>query len=291
MNILVAANEAYLCPLAVMLYSLAYHNKVSLKIYVLHFEISLEVQKEFREKIQKWGNKSVDIHFVKADRREFAGIVENRRYKQETNLRLLMLKVLPKEIDKILWLDVDIIVRGSLRALYECPDRNRCAVVCEDMFPSNEKSDLLRRIGMEHKDRYFNAGVMLLYLSNIRKVYNEDYFVSWMYRNPGKLMYQDQSVLNNCFKHRVIWAKADIYNLQLLRIDNSYESWKKLWKARIVHYNTKQKPWDKEYCGAGELLYWRYGIRVLGVGQCIMHFMNKQTAKINYEGDRESVGR
>ncbi len=46
-NLLTAVNEAYLDPLAVMLYSFIRWNKTELNIYILHFEISPERQRQF----------------------------------------------------------------------------------------------------------------------------------------------------------------------------------------------------------------------------------------------------
>ncbi len=274
-NLLTAVNEAYLDPLAVMLYSFIRWNKTELNIYILHFEISPERQRQFRAQFRKRGNGRVNIYFLKAEKEIFSGIAEDQRYKYETNLRLLMLKMLPQETDRILWLDVDIIVKGNLRRLYEYPDKGQCAVVCDDMFPKSERSYVLKKSGMCHGDRYFNAGVMLLYLNNIRKMFREDDFTGWMHDNPEKLIYQDQSVLNNCFKHRLVWANAGIYNLQLLRVWELPDERRRLRRARIVHYNTKDKPWSSAYQGIGELLYWRYGIMILGIGKCIGHFAGR----------------
>ena len=276
MNILVAVDEKYLEPLSVMLYSLVCHNRGIFSIYILHFDIPLRKQLEFQKKTLNWNKGLKNVYFIQAKREDFAGIGEDTRYRQEANLRLLILKLLPVNVSKILWLDIDII-KGNIQEFYEYPDKGQYALVCEDMFPRNEKRDTLKRIGMRQNERYFNSGVMLLYLNNIRSVYDEAYFISFLRNNKQKMKYPDQSVLNICLKRRLVWAAPEIYNLQLLRADrrDKLKIRRSINKAKILHYNTKEKPWDCDYDGILELQYWKYGVRVLGIRRCVQHLLDR----------------
>ena len=262
MNVLVAVNEVYLEPLSVMLYSLCTHNQEKIKVYILHFAIPLEEQKKFICKVKKWG-KRIDIFFLQSDENKFNGVVWSERYQNETNLRLLMLEVL--------WLDADIIIKGSVKKLYNYPDKGQYAIACYDMFSSSEKQEILSQLDLKYAGKYFNAGVIVFYLTNMRKELPRNVFLQWMYDHPDKLKYPDQNTLNVCLSKKIVWAKPEIYNLQLLRVCDQ----KLLKQAKIVHYNTKEKPWKESYSGYGELLYWKYAVKVLGIKRMILHYFLK----------------
>lgn len=274
MNIFVAVNEAYLDPLSVMLYSLQYHNPLYLKVYILHLDISKHIQKEFCKKVSKWG-KRLKIYFLKVDANNINKNIKYGRYGIEAVLRLALLKVLPLNINKILWIDADIIVKGNIQKLYEVADYGQYAVVCEDMFPKKEKYELFSKLGLKMADKYFNSGIMLFYLSNMRKDFKEDEFLQWMDDNPDKLNYPDQNTLNLCLKRKLCWVKPEIYNLQLLRVTPHMKNSGMINQSKILHYNTKEKPWEDNYSGMGECEFWRYGIRVLGIKSCLKHYIKK----------------
>ena len=273
MNILVGVNKEYLQPLGVMLYSLAVHNRVSIKLYIMHFAIPINIQKEFKKKIKDIGK--VEVHFVKVDNKYFNRIVYETRYKMEANLRILLLKEFPACIDRILWLDTDIIVRGSIKELYTYPDYGQYAVVCKDTFPNRERYRVAAQIGLRMDEKYFNSGVMLFYLKNMRKDFGEYDFLRWMYNNPDKLMYPDQNTFNVCLKEKLQWVKPEIYNLQLSWLNDKKQYSKAISKCKIVHFNLSEKPWEDSYSGPGEVEYWRYGLKVLGIRKCLHHFIQK----------------
>lgn len=269
MNILVAVDENYLDPLKVTLYSIAKHNSVPIRVYVLHFHISEKKQREFAKSVRK----NIEVKFFRVRLEEFNGIAQNKRYKLEANLRLAMLKVLPSDIERIMWLDADIIVRKNILEFYNYPDKGQCAIVCEDMFSRSEKYDILQNLGMKCSSRYFNSGVMLFYLKNVRKFFNEETFLLWAKQNPDKLKFPDQNVLNSCLEGKVIWADPRKYNLQLLRINK--QVLKHIYSSKVVHYNMPQKPWNDNYDGDGEWVYWTYAIKAWGIVPFFKHYLKK----------------
>lgn len=276
MNILVAVNEAYLQPLSVVLYSLQKHNHGAHVVYVLHFSIPLTVQKQFQMKMNRLC-RGMKVVFCQVDEHRFDGIWWCERYRREAYLRLLMLSALPKQLDRILWLDADILVKGSLQVFYQYPDKGQCAVVCEDMIRGSERYEVLQQLGLRKEDRYFNSGVMLLLIKNIRKTFSEDFFFLWMLQNPDKLQFADQNVFNYCFHKKVVFANPEKYNVQLLKRQYSSAIKDRVYRkhAKIFHYNTKEKPWKNPYYGAEEAEYWRYAIRALGVQSFIKHYLEK----------------
>lgn len=271
MNVLTAVNENYLEPLSVMLYSLCANNPCAVSIYIFHFDISEQARNRFVKKISGWGY-NIEANFKQCDRKRFENILCSSRYGHETNLRLLLLDMLPESMDRILWLDTDIIVKGDISRLYNYEDKGQCALVCRDMFAGIERRETLFRLQLGSDTKYFNAGVMLFYLKNVRKHFSPESFLQWMNENPDKLNYPDQNTLNVCLKGKAAYARSEIYNLQTLRIAGAAD---KIRYAKIVHYNTKEKPWQSGYSGAGEKLYWRYAVKALGINKMLGHYFRK----------------
>lgn len=274
MNILVAVNEKYLEPLSVMLYSLSVHNPFPLNVFILHLKISQKKQNDFQKKINKWKH-SVKLNFIQYHGDDIRKDISYNRYGMEAVLRLTILKVLPLNIDRVLWLDADIIVRKNIEKLYTYTDYGQYAVVCEDMFPKWEKYELLSQLEMKITDKYFNSGVVLFYLNNIRTDFKENIFFQWMDKNLDKLKYPDQNALNVCLKNKLCWIKPEIYNLQMSRVDCSLRKSGMINKSKVFHYNTRKKPWDDDYDGEGEFEFWKYGINVLGIKRFIGHYLKK----------------
>ena len=275
MNILVAVNEMYLEPLKVTLYSLVRNNRRTITVYVLHFHIPEKKQREFISNMQIC--KDLEIRFLKVGLESFNGIAKSERYKLEANLRLAMLKVLPEDIERIMWLDADIVINSNIMEFYSYPDRGQYATVCEDMCSRSEKYDILQNLGMKYTSRYFNSGVMLFYMNNLRNAFDEDAFLRWAKKNPDKLKFPDQNALNVCLNGKVVWVNPEKYNLQLLRMTKQDN--KIIRMSKVIHYNMQQKPWNDGYEGAGELLYWRYAIKPWGIKTFLKHYFIKYVGR------------
>lgn len=81
----------------------------------------------------------------------------------ETYYRILGINLLPESVDRILYLDVDMVIRGSLNALYEMELGSAAFAVCEDIYGiiNGFHAANKRRLRIPEQYSYFNAGVML----------------------------------------------------------------------------------------------------------------------------------
>jgi lipopolysaccharide biosynthesis glycosyltransferase len=117
MNVLVTLNSNYLNPLKVMLKSLFINNpEEKFNIYVMHSSLTDEELQSLKAMIEGKGHKLYAIT-VKGDYFKDAPIVKH--YSKEMYYRLLACKFLPPEVDKILYLDPDILIINSIKALYD----------------------------------------------------------------------------------------------------------------------------------------------------------------------------
>ncbi|MEG2054219.1 MAG: glycosyltransferase [Oscillospiraceae bacterium] len=116
MNILVTLNSDYLPQLKVMLTSLAVSNpNDSFDIYVAHNSLTIDEINNLKKLEKKHFIKIISIQ-IKDNFLENAPITG--RYPREMYYRIFAAQFLPAELDKILYLDPDIVVINDISPLY-----------------------------------------------------------------------------------------------------------------------------------------------------------------------------
>ncbi|WP_304332719.1 glycosyltransferase family 8 protein [Brachyspira innocens] len=151
-----------------------------------------------------------------------------------------------QDIDKVLYLDCDIIVNDSLKELFEIDINNYYIITVKDIYFLDSKKDI--------NESYFNSGVILvnskLWLeSNVSELF-ENYYL-----NNYKNIYGDQDILNYCLKEKVKYLD-NIWNYFPLK---SLYDGKPIKDIKIPHYAAAVKPWNDN----GRVFYfadefWKY---------------------------------
>lgn len=182
----------------------------------------------------------------------------NTQYLAATTAALLKFKLaeLFPELDKILYLDGDIIVRDDLSELYGYElGENYAAAVRDLPQVLYDKQSL----GEEISGRdYFNSGVMLLNLKKMRADNVKERLIETK-RNYSDQSLMDQNIFNIVFKGAVLqlpfvynacyinlvmskdrYALSDLNNLYGTSYKSVYEI---LPDIKIMHFSSKLKPW------------------------------------------------
>ncbi|TXJ43950.1 glycosyltransferase family 8 protein [Brachyspira pilosicoli] len=182
--------------------------------------------------------------------------VENNKYDNLAICLRLLIPELINNADKVLYLDSDIIVNGSLKELFSVDIDNYYALVIKDLYVDIYKEHK-ESIGIGKDRQYFNSGVLLLNNKLCIEDNMPEKFYSFFEENKSKLKFIDQDILNHCFmdKAKFVYRKWNYlpskeYNLK------STEPTKD--EAVIIHF-VEHKPW-KEKCGQPYFLedYWKY---------------------------------
>lgn len=119
-----------------------------------------------------------------------------------TYIRLFAPFYLDAEIDKILYLDYDIICTGNIIDFYNTDFSNKTIVGCPDFYLYNKSPN------------YINAGVLLINLKKYREITNVEVITKYINDNYDDLAYQDQDVINNLFVDEILLADTT-YNYQI----------------------------------------------------------------------------
>lgn len=180
-----------------------------------------------------------------------------------TLLRLYLPNLLP-DLEKVIYLDCDMVVTADISKLWDIPLGNHSLGACLDAArASNVKyyRDVHEAFGVDWKC-YFNAGLLVMNLIKLRETRMfPDRVMDLIYQHPN-LPYLDQDVLNILFQKDAYFL-SQRYNLPVGKRMMDYKLMRHLgisgssYADCILHFNGRVKPW-KAYSGPVDELYWKY---------------------------------
>ena len=121
-------------------------------------------------------------------------------------VRLFFAEMFP-DIDRIMHIDCDTLVRGNLDNVYYTNLDNYAGALCYDCLPS-----VKYQAGFQRTDQYFSNGFMIFNLEYIRKHDIEDMFIDYIVKQKGVLPHLDQDVVSAVLKNKVFLLPAK-YNV------------------------------------------------------------------------------
>jgi len=262
MNILVTLDSNYIKPLKVMLKSLFLNNPDDrFSIYLMHSSLSEAELEDLDIYIKNHGSQLMTIS-VSEDYFSDAPVLLH--YTKEMYYRLLAHRFLPQDLDRILYLDPDILVINSIKELYNTDlDGYLYAAAYHNVLTIKEINKI--RLSLYGIDAYYNSGVLLMNLELHRKLIDEQAIFDFVEKNRSKLIMPDQDILNALYAKKIKSLDEKLYNY-----DARYYSYYKITSNKvfdmdyvirhtvILHFCGKKKPWKKNYSGKFHSLYKHY---------------------------------
>ena len=192
----------------------------------------------------------MSIQFYTVDSRLFSSMPLLENLTSVAYYRLLLPKILPQNIHKVLYLDGDLIVRHSLLPLWET-DIDGCALAA---VTDTSESDIViyNRLRYSPSLGYFNSGVLLINLDYWRANNIDDEIESFIKNHLNRVYYPDQDILNYVLREKKKTLPIK-YNTQTCFLwvpeRGLYDYWKyekEILEARedpIIFHYTCIKPW------------------------------------------------
>lgn len=260
MNILVTLNRGYLYQLCVMLSTLAAaDNNEHFDVYVMNSSLTEEDFSEVRTRLADTFVRLID---VKIPEGEFDGAPVTDRYPKEMYYRIFAAKYLPENLDRILYLDPDIVVLRSLRELYDTDLEGYYYAAASHVKEVMRKINEIR-LGMEDDCPYINSGVMLMNLALLRSEQDEEAVYDYIRRNEKLLILPDQDILSGMYSDRIYPLEPLLYNMtERLMIYHHLTPENVANISAIVHYIGRNKPWKDTYVGKLGVFYSRASKRI-----------------------------
>jgi lipopolysaccharide biosynthesis glycosyltransferase len=255
MNILYTVNNGFVPQVGAGICSICENNKLldEINFFVVSVGISRENKMELEKLTAHYGRK-IQIIELGNLQSYFDFEIDTKGWNPIVLARILMAKLLPMEVDKVLYLDGDTIVRGSLSELWNMDLQGKIlGMSVEPTEDRKRKNDL----GLE-RYYYYNAGVMLADLNKWRECQADDLVIRFYKDRKGKLFANDQDAINGALKDDICTILPK-YNFCNIYYQYSYSFLCRLLKPLpyfsrdefkdcvenpiIIHYLGEERPW------------------------------------------------
>ena len=255
MNICFATDDNYVKPTAIAIMTVLLTNKdEEISIYILAQSLLEHNKNILCNVVQKYSPKSkIEFCFLTDDIvSQFSSTIkESDHVSIATYFRLYIPSLIPKDIDRILYLDGDIICADSLRPLYETDLKDCSLVAAHDERTCDSES--FQRLKYPIENGYFGAGVLLINVDYWRKNNIQQKTLDCVLKNKEICVWHDQDALNKILNGTVKFChiKYNVYE-HLYENENNYpalfnnEIKEAVENPVIIHFCSGRKPWTFE---------------------------------------------
>jgi Capsule polysaccharide export protein len=253
-NIVFASDEEYLPVTAVALTSAAinFSSDQRLRAFLLiEKPLSSDASKRFSALSEKF---NFDFQPIIISASEFSSVRTTRGISVATYFRLFMHLVLPEDVQKVVYLDSDIIITGNLARLYSDTQLN------DNLFAGAEDYNSISHraaYGVPDKAVNINAGVMVCNIKAMRSMDFLGIVQEYIVKNKYRIFHGDQQILNRLFHDRMqylhirwnmhgqlfepAWVRANMKSRAFMSLDSISEGAR---RPSVIHYNGGMKPWN-----------------------------------------------
>ena len=240
-EIVCGIDRKFIIPCGVMICSLIKTNKRSVfSFHIVHdLEGSLPEFVYLLKYIKENGHK---YNLCSVDASRLQGLPLSNHASVANYFRLLFSEILPDTLQKVIYLDSDLVFLGAIDPLWEVDVSNYSVAAVEQQDYNHSY------LGLASSSAYFNSGVMLINLADWRVNQVSHKAFEFIGQNKSKIKYWDQDVFNVLFEGK--WLKID-------RIWNHLDS-EDLGESKVVHFAGKHKPWNAHCAHRYKLLYFKY---------------------------------
>ena len=261
-DILYCINHSYTGLLMTNLYSLKRSSGLDrLDVHVIHRDLDETDMRRIRA--LEDGNTS--ISFIRFDAGLLKGSPTTSRYPLEIYFRLFAPILLEKNIDRILYLDVDTICINSLVELYNTDIEDYYFAGCTHTKRMLTRINAIRLgMGSDSKACYINTGVMLMNLSRLRSKWDPDRIFAFIRDRGQTFVLPDQDIIMALYGSRIRLLDTLRYNLsdRILRLNNISMDSRRMSlddvrrQTCLIHYCGRSKPWKEHYMGRLGVFYY-----------------------------------
>lgn len=272
-NVAFVTNKRFWNYTYIAIYSLSMFAKPS-RNYIIYI-ISEDYESKHKTQLRLIEEKHNNITFIHVDPKPLVGGYDFYvlgHFSKETYYRLVMQDLLPK-IDKVLYLDSDIIVNCDISELFDIDITDYLVGACLDPdtaglyngYMPDKKEYMDTVLKLKDPYTYFQAGVLLMNLIEFRKKYTVKDILD--YATSEKFQLLDQDILNHLCEDNVKYVDmswnvmvdfAGIRRSQIIQkapkhhID-LYDRARK--NQKIIHYAGPEKPWHYPDMDCGEFFW------------------------------------
>lgn len=257
MNIVLATDNNFVQHCDVAMTSIMEHNK-NINFYIITDGLSEKNKKILSDQVNKY-NCTLDFLYVDKSIIDKLPMPKSNNLKHispATYYRLFVAELLPQNIEKLIYLDCDMIIRGDLSDLWNTNLDNyaMAAVYQNNNWATNNHT--FDRLNIPYNHGYFNAGMLVINLRYWRDNNIQNKLLNYLHKNYDKIFYHDQDVLNAVLHNQTLYV-IPIWNMLTefylshdedincgCTVIKSMEMDEYKNNIKIIHFVSRPKPWE-----------------------------------------------
>lgn len=266
MDIALCHDNNYAPYSSVVIASIIDHNpEEEITFHLLHTDLTAERCAIIKSWVESFKGKKVCFYQMKKESFADFPIDEHTYLDYGAYIRLYLGECL-KQIDKVLYLDCDVIVNGSLSELWNTDISDYAVAGVRDRI--NDYIRVYNRLDYQMCEGYINSGMMLI---NLKRWREDDFFKKAQQlaceKGASVLKNHDQDIINAIYHGQILMLPFR-YNLleyylyveEWLYLDRKYypEIVEACKTPAIIHFCMPQKPWHYECINPFKELYYKY---------------------------------
>lgn len=268
---------------AMVIASIMENNNVDITFHIMHTNIVEERQQMLEAWVRSNGN---EILFYRINVDKFYDFPLNKTYLNYGAYFRLYLAECLTEIDKVIYLDCDLIINGCIAELWDISLTDWDVAGVRDRI--NDYIRVYNRLGYPMADGYINSGVLLINLKRWREIHFFEKALETAKQCPEVLKNHDQDLINMIchghikfldFKYNLL--EYYLYTEDWLYLDRKYypEIMEACKNPVIIHFCMPVKPWHIECENPYRDLYYKYRAMTPWPEVRLVHKKVKQTKK------------
>lgn len=244
--VFLASDDNYAPFVATTIYSILENTSSFVDFYILDGGITNKSKELIEQSLENFKNYS--ITYFDMSKYDLSRFPDVKHYSLNAFSRYFIPELVPN-LKKVIYMDVDIIVKGDIKELYdENLEPYALGAVLENFYEGNYKY-LKEKIYPEYQggEKYFNSGVLLLDVQKFRENNLSEKLVDLTIKLFKKLNCPDQDILNIVFENN--FKQLDYkYNYMPDHIEFMERKNIKVSQPVIMHF-TGPKPWKAQSRG------------------------------------------
>lgn len=233
MNVAYHCSDACSQMLGVSITSLFETNKATeeITVYVIEKEICEKNKSLLLELAKKYKRKIVFIPMPDINLQVNLGLIKvKEKWHFDSYCRIFLDKILPDYVERVLYLDCDVIVTDDIQTLWNLDLEGCCAAGVLDCL----SEQYYKLFGLSDDSAYCNSGVILFDLKQWKQNKMDDHIKKYIAQRNGYIFFMEQSVLNGVMEGKWLVLGAR-YNVSTLMMSLSYQNLIKLRRPKAFY--------------------------------------------------------
>ncbi len=243
LDIVFGIDNNYVGPLLVSAYSVMKNNTTFNEVFfhIITSGISPINQQKIRKMETVFSGVHVDFSIV--DEEMFMEFPLHIKHISAIAYGRFLIPDIFTNLDKVLYLDSDILVLDDLYKLWETNIDSACVAGSHKSYITTQFPGYKESIGLNAESTYINSGVMLMNLTRMRKLNMTHKLLHNAKSLKDIVKIQDQDIINITFRDEIATFHKKYNYTDSDRREGSFKEN----DVVIAHFNTGNKPWNSDF--------------------------------------------